>query len=157
MTYRSHFAPIPRSNSPEATSSMTLGVRLRSQLMDSQGFTSDTGWGCMIRSGQSLLANAMCILQLGRGKQVPRTTTAATRKVDYDHRLAKRAPVRRRIEAVGHVRRPSRSPVLHTSLCPVRCRVVWKIPWGMVWAIGHCPMYPVRTPDSPATLVYLES
>ncbi|CAI7621332.1 unnamed protein product [Penicillium pancosmium] len=45
MTYRSHFPPIPRNNTPEATSSMTLGVRLRSQLMDSQGFTSDTGWG----------------------------------------------------------------------------------------------------------------
>jgi cysteine protease ATG4 len=46
---------------------MTLSVRLRSQLVDSQGFTADTGWGCMIRSGQSLLANALCILSLGRG------------------------------------------------------------------------------------------
>ncbi|KAJ5469438.1 cysteine protease atg4 [Penicillium diatomitis] len=45
MTYRSHFPPIPRSTKPQATSSMTLGVRLRSQLMDPQGFTSDTGWG----------------------------------------------------------------------------------------------------------------
>ncbi|EKV21938.1 Autophagy cysteine endopeptidase Atg4, putative [Penicillium digitatum Pd1] len=66
ITYRSNFTPIPRTKSPEAISSLTLGVRLRSQLMDPQGFTSDTGWGCMIRSGQSLLANAFSVLLLGR-------------------------------------------------------------------------------------------
>lgn len=69
ITYRSNFTPIPRTKSLEATSSMTLGVRLRSQLMDPQGFTSDTGWGCMIRSGQSLLANTFSVLLLGRGER----------------------------------------------------------------------------------------
>ncbi|KAI9373205.1 hypothetical protein BJX61DRAFT_552364 [Aspergillus egyptiacus] len=66
MTYRSNFSPIAKDAAQEADSSLALSVRLRSQLLDSQGFTSDTGWGCMIRSGQSLLANAMVIMSLGR-------------------------------------------------------------------------------------------
>ncbi|KJK67656.1 Peptidase family C54 [Aspergillus parasiticus SU-1] len=66
MTYRSDFPPIPRPDNDEANHPMTLTVRIRTQLMDPQGFTSDTGWGCMIRSGQSLLANAMLTLCLGR-------------------------------------------------------------------------------------------
>ncbi|KAL4751155.1 cysteine protease atg4 [Aspergillus terricola var. indicus] len=66
MTYRSNFPPIPKDVGREGNSSLTLGVRLRSQLIEAQGFTSDTGWGCMIRSGQSLLANSMAILLLGR-------------------------------------------------------------------------------------------
>jgi hypothetical protein len=67
ITYRSNFPPIPKPINQDAFSAMTLSVRLRSQLVDQHGFTSDTGWGCMIRSGQSLLANAMSILLFGRG------------------------------------------------------------------------------------------
>ncbi|KAJ2989178.1 hypothetical protein NUW58_g3602 [Xylaria curta] len=48
-------------------------MRIKTQLSDQTGFASDSGWGCMIRSGQSLLANAMAIQRLGRewrrGKQ----------------------------------------------------------------------------------------
>ncbi|CAJ2508793.1 Uu.00g138190.m01.CDS01 [Anthostomella pinea] len=67
MTYRSEFDPIPKSQDPKATSALSFSMRLKNQLSDQTGFASDSGWGCMIRSGQSLLANAMAIQRLGRG------------------------------------------------------------------------------------------
>jgi cysteine protease ATG4 len=70
MTYRSNFTPIAKDTSREGNQSLTMGVRLRSQFIEPQGFTTDTGWGCMIRSGQSLLANAMAIVTLGRGMSI---------------------------------------------------------------------------------------
>ncbi|KAI0198682.1 cysteine protease atg4 [Astrocystis sublimbata] len=66
MTYRSEFDPIPRSQDPKALSALSLTMRIKTQLSDQPGFASDSGWGCMIRSGQSLLANAMAIQRLGR-------------------------------------------------------------------------------------------
>lgn len=66
MTYRSDFAPIPKS--AENMGGLSFFTNLRSQLPDqAAGFTSDSGWGCMIRSGQCVLANALLNLQLGRG------------------------------------------------------------------------------------------
>lgn len=69
MTYRSSFPAIKKSNDRKASSAMSLSVRLRSQL-DQGGFTADTGWGCMIRSGQSVLANTLVMLRLGRGQGI---------------------------------------------------------------------------------------
>ncbi|MCJ1394960.1 Cysteine protease atg4 [Xylographa bjoerkii] len=43
FTYRSHFQPIKKSLDPTANYSMSLSVRLRSQLVDQAGFTADTG------------------------------------------------------------------------------------------------------------------
>lgn len=78
MTYRSEFEPIPRSANPQATSSLSLSMRLKNQLGDQSPFSSDTGWGCMIRSGQSLLANAIALVRLGRGQYMHPFSTIAS-------------------------------------------------------------------------------
>ena len=67
FTYRSGFPPIPKSQDPRAVPNLSFAVRLRN-LGNQEGFTSDTGWGCMIRTGQSLLGNALLHSQLQRGK-----------------------------------------------------------------------------------------
>ncbi|KAH8727247.1 putative cysteine protease ATG4 [Phaeosphaeriaceae sp. PMI808] len=64
MTYRSGFVPIQKSQDPKATSAMSFRVRM--QNLASPGFISDAGFGCMIRSGQCILANALQTLRLGR-------------------------------------------------------------------------------------------
>lgn len=67
FTYRSGFPAIPRDD--EGPSPISLGSILRGTLditTISQGFTTDSGWGCMIRTSQSLLANAFLNLAVGR-------------------------------------------------------------------------------------------
>ena len=100
FTYRSHFPPIRKSSDSNASSSLTLAVRLRSQLIDQGGFTSDTGWGCMIRSGQCLIGNALAILRLGRGMWLN-----VSRKLNSDsHRLEKRSERARGARAASPLR-----------------------------------------------------
>lgn len=74
MTYRSDFEVIPKSSDPRASSALSISMRFKNQLSDPAGYSSDSGWGCMIRSGQSLLANSIAILRLGRGRSLPGVT-----------------------------------------------------------------------------------
>lgn len=76
MTYRTDFSPIPRSPSDPgggrgiSLSSPAAALQYAGKLLTGQGgegFSSDVGWGCMIRSAQSVLANALLTLHLGRG------------------------------------------------------------------------------------------
>ncbi|KAF2257648.1 autophagy-related protein-like protein 4 [Lojkania enalia] len=73
MTYRSGFPPIQKSQDPKATASMSFRVRM--QNLAQPAFTSDSGFGCMIRSGQCILANALLSLELGRDWSILESTT----------------------------------------------------------------------------------
>ena len=66
MTYRSGFSPIQKSQDQKAQAAMSWRVRM--QNLAQSAFTSDSGFGCMIRSGQCILANALVELRLGRGR-----------------------------------------------------------------------------------------
>ncbi|KAF2743696.1 autophagy-related protein-like protein 4 [Sporormia fimetaria CBS 119925] len=72
MTYRSGFLPIQKSQDPKATAAMSFRVRM--QNLAQSAFTSDTGFGCMIRSAQCILANALLNQRLGRDWTIVDTT-----------------------------------------------------------------------------------
>lgn len=85
MTYRTNFPLIPRAK--EGPSPVSIGGLLRGSGLDINGFTSDVGWGCMIRTGQSLLANAISAVMLGRDWRVKHETVATEGGNNNNHIL----------------------------------------------------------------------
>lgn len=66
LTYRTKFDPITRDEDGPSPLSLHNLIRGQNFELTSEYFTTDCGWGCMIRTGQTLLANALLNLHLGR-------------------------------------------------------------------------------------------
>jgi hypothetical protein len=147
MTYRSEFDPIAKSQDPKSLSALSFSMRLKTQLSDQSGFASDSGWGCMIRSGQSLLANAMAVHRLGRGTYAFFCTAVPSLGLLTTisrYRVAERHPGAARTgDTIPFCGRPE-SALFNTQLRAPWCHCLWQIPRRVVRPFSNGKMYPVR-------------
>lgn len=143
MTYRSDFDVIPKSPDPRSASTMSLSMRIKSQLGDQTGYSSDSGWGCMIRSGQSLLANTILSLRLGRGKHVAASSFPRPEMLTRRGRLALRYEPTTRAGDHQTIRGRSPCAILNPQLRKTRRSSMWQVPRGVVWTICDRSLYSV--------------
>lgn len=130
LTYRSDFPEIPQSTDPQAMTSMSFSQRLK-MMANKGGFSSDTGWGCMIRSGQSLLANTLLMLELGRGIAHPFSFHHSSYNTTNPSstRLAQGPEPRSRSKTSFPLRRPSFCSILHPPFRRPWCFGLWQTSW----------------------------
>ncbi|KAJ7743157.1 hypothetical protein B0H16DRAFT_1250707, partial [Mycena metata] len=74
-TYRKEFEPI--RDGQRGWSSGVCNIKRPYDASSPQLYLIDAGWGCMVRTGQSLLANALLTIHVGRDNSRSRTRQAA--------------------------------------------------------------------------------